>query len=141
MLVLTSTILNSCTMNLVMILNCLTKKLVFVQLKIKKDNPWRSRIEMTIKGTKIQPSKEADMPGPPYKQSLIQDSAPTGTPSSSKEKKYQEPYYDETGRKAIAASRKPAGYYSEASSPRGGGVVGGHESFKFFCRSRWSGIR
>jgi hypothetical protein len=55
--------------------------------------------------TKIQRSKEADMPEPPKKVRLIQDSASRGTPSSSEEKKYQEPYYDETGRKARAGSK------------------------------------
>ena len=49
---------------------------------------------------------------------MIQDSAPRGTPSSSEEKKHQEPYHDKTGRKARAGSRKPAGYYAEATSPR-----------------------
>jgi hypothetical protein len=69
--------------------------------------------------TKIQPSKEADMPERSKRQGLIQDSAPTGTPSSSEGKTYQEPYYDETGRKARAGSRKPAGYYDDASSASG----------------------
>jgi hypothetical protein len=50
--------------------------------------------------TKIQPSKEADTAEPPKKQRLIQDFAPRGTPSSREEKKYQEPYYGETERKA-----------------------------------------
>ena len=138
------------------------------------DNPGRSRIEMTIKGTaaeakliveyvngvilegkpvyvsykkvskkkvdtKIQPSKEADMPERSKRQFLIQDSAPTGTPSSSEGKTYQEPYYDETGRKARAGSRKPAGYYAEATSPRKE-LLGGHEFSKFFP-SRSLGLR
>jgi hypothetical protein len=69
--------------------------------------------------TKIPSSKEADMPEPRKNQRLIQDSAPRGSPSSSEEKKYQQRNYDETERKARAGFRKPAGYYDEASSPRG----------------------
>ena len=37
------------------------------------------------------------MPAPPRKQRLIQDSAPKRAPSSTEEKKHQEPYYDKTG--------------------------------------------
>ena len=56
--------------------------------------------------TKIQPSKETNMPEPPKKERLIQCSSPRGTPSSSEEKKYQVLCYDETGRKARTGSKK-----------------------------------
>jgi hypothetical protein len=63
------------------------------------------------------------MPEPLKKERLIQDSAARGTPSCSKEKKDQEPYYYDTGQKAQRGSRKPSGYHDETSSPRGNSCV------------------
>jgi len=81
--------------------------------------------------SKIQPSKEADIPEPPKKQRFIQDCDPRGTPSCREENEYQELHDDETGRKARAEFRRPAGYYAGASSQRGKllGITNSSSSF------------